>query len=83
MSTIRKTITLTDTQNDWIKAQIESGAYTNDSEVMRDLIRKAQAEHAEIEAIRAKLIEAEQSGVSDRTPEDIRQDVLKNRGLNG
>lgn len=83
MSTIRKTITLTDTQNDWIKAQIESGAYTNDSEVMRDLIRKAQAEHAEIEAIRAKLIEAEQSGVSDRTPEDIRQDVLKSRGLNG
>lgn len=79
MSTIRKTITLTDTQNDWIKAQIESGAYTNDSEVMRDLIRKAQAEHAEIEAIRAKLIEAEQSGVSDRTPEDIRQDVLKSR----
>ena len=83
MSTIRKTITLTDTQNEWIKAQIESGAYTNDSEVMRDLIRKAQAEHAEIEAIRAKLIEAEQSGVSDRTPEDIRQDVLKSRGLNG
>lgn len=83
MSTIRKTITLTDTQNDWIKAQIESGAYTNDSEVMRDLIRKAQAEHAEIEAIRAKLIEAEQSGVSERTPEDIRQDVLKSRGLNG
>jgi antitoxin ParD1/3/4 len=46
MTTVRKTITLTDTQNDWIKAQIDSGAYTNDSEVLRDLIRKAQHETA-------------------------------------
>lgn len=30
---------------------------------------------AEIKAIRARLIEAEQSGVSDLTPEEIREDV--------
>ncbi len=43
MTTVRKTITLTDTENEWIKAQIDSGAYTNDSEVLRDLIRKGTA----------------------------------------
>jgi antitoxin ParD1/3/4 len=83
MTTIRKTITLTDAQNDWIKAQIDSGAYTNDSEVVRDLIRKAQQENSEIEAVRAALIEAEKSGVSARRPEDIRAAVRKRKSLNG
>jgi antitoxin ParD1/3/4 len=83
MSTVRKTITLTDTQNDWIKAQIDSGAYMNDSEVLRDLIRKAQQESAEIEVIRAALIEGEKSGVSARSPEDIRAALKKRKFLNG
>lgn len=79
MTTVRKTITLTDTQNDWIKAQIDSGAYTNDSEVLRDLIRKAQQETSKIEAIRAALIEGEQSGLSSRGPEEIRAAVKKRK----
>jgi antitoxin ParD1/3/4 len=79
MTTVRKTITLTDTQNDWIKAQIDSGAYTNDSEVLRDLIRKAQQDTVEIEAIRAALIEGERSGLSARGPEDIRAAVKKRK----
>jgi antitoxin ParD1/3/4 len=83
MSTVRKTITLTDTQNDWIKAQIDSGAYTNDSEVLRDLIRRAQQESAEIEAIRAALIEGEKSGVSARSPEEIRAALKKRKSRNG
>ena len=41
MTTVRKTITVTNSQNDWIKAQVDSGFYTNDSEALRDLIRKA------------------------------------------
>lgn len=81
MRTVRKTITLTDSQNDWIKAQIDSGSYTNDSEVLRDLIRKAQQENAEIEAIRAALIEGERSGISKRSPEDIRAAVKKRKAL--
>jgi len=32
MGTTRKTITLTDKQDQWIKAQIAAGEYTNDSE---------------------------------------------------
>ena len=83
MTTVRKTITLTDTQNDWIKAQIDSGAYTNDSEVLRDLIRKAQQETSEIEAIRAALIEGERSGLSARGPEEIRAAVKKLKPQNG
>ena len=62
MTTVRKTITLTDKQDDWIKAQIEAGNYTNDSEYIRDLIRREQERNAEVEAIRKALIEGENSG---------------------
>ena len=62
MSTKRKTITVTDQQDNWIKAQIAAGAFTNDSEYIRDLIRRDQASQADIDAIRAALIEGEESG---------------------
>lgn len=62
MGTVRKTITLTDKQDSWIKAQIEAGHYTNDSEYIRDLIRREQERNAETEAIRAALLEGEASG---------------------
>ena len=62
MTTTRKTITVTAKQDSWIKDQVNAGLYTNDSEYIRDLIRKDQANKAEIEAIRGALIEAEQSG---------------------
>ena len=62
MAVVRKTITLTDQQDRWIKAQIEAGHYTNDSEYIRDLIRREQARTAQTEAIRAALIEGENSG---------------------
>ncbi len=42
MATVRKTIIVTDQQDAWIKDQIAKGGYTNDSEVIRELIRKAQ-----------------------------------------
>ncbi|MDD3380072.1 MAG: type II toxin-antitoxin system ParD family antitoxin [Rugosibacter sp.] len=62
MATVRKTITLTEQQNAWIAAQIAAGSYTNDSEAIRDLIRREQERGAEVESIRQALIEGEQSG---------------------
>ena len=62
MATIRKTITLTDQQDDWIKAQVEGGHYTNDSEYIRDLIRREQERDAEIKVIRSALTKGEKSG---------------------
>ena len=62
MSTTRKTITVTEQQNNWIKAQITSGDFTNDSEYIRDLIRRDQTAKLDIEAIRSALIVGEKSG---------------------
>jgi antitoxin ParD1/3/4 len=66
MGTVRKTITLTEQQDSWVKSQIEAGHYTNDSEYIRDLIRREQERSAELEAIRAALIEGEVSGEPKR-----------------
>ena len=62
MATVRKTISLTDKQVSWIKSQIKAGHYTNDSEYIRDLIRREQERSAEIDGIRAALIEGENTG---------------------
>ena len=60
--TTRKTITVTDQQDEWIKAQIEGGDFANNSEYFRDLIRRDQARNSEIDAIRGELIKGQQSG---------------------
>lgn len=62
MATVRKTISLTNQQDAWITAQVEAGRFTNDSELIRDLIRREQERMAEIDNIRAALIDGEQSG---------------------
>lgn len=66
MATVRKTITLTEQQDAWIASQIAAGHYTNDSEAIRDLIRREQTRGLEIEMIRGALVEGEQSGEPDR-----------------
>ncbi len=81
MGTVRKTITVTDQQDAWIKAQIEAGRYTNDSECIRDLIRREQERSVEIEGIRLALIEGESSG--DPRPfnaDEFKQRMLKTHG---
>ena len=81
MSTTRKTITVTDQQDSWIKAQIAAGQFTNDSEYIRDLIRRDQASKAEIETIRAALIEAEESGEPQRFDGNLfKQEMIANHG---
>lgn len=62
MTTIRKTITVTDQQDAWIASQVSAGRFTNDSELIRDLIRREQERGAELEAVRQALIEGERSG---------------------
>ena len=62
MTTVRKTITLTAQQDKWVKQQVDAGGYTNDSEYIRDLIRREQERGTEIDAIRAALVEGAQTG---------------------
>jgi antitoxin ParD1/3/4 len=84
---IKKSISVTEQQNDWIKAQISTGHYGNDSEVIRELIRerqlREQESNGEIARIRAKLIKAEKSGFTDDSAEDILADIKKEMRMDG
>ncbi|MHA1566795.1 MAG: type II toxin-antitoxin system ParD family antitoxin [Alphaproteobacteria bacterium] len=73
----RASISISPPNDEWIQSQIESEEFSSRSEVVNDLIRKARKEQAEIETIRAALIEGEKSGFSGRTPADVREAVIK------
>jgi antitoxin ParD1/3/4 len=72
MATVRKTITVTDKQNEWIKSQISSGDYTNDSEYFRDLIRRDQEK---FRALKTAIEDGLGSGVSHRTLDEVWAEV--------
>lgn len=82
MVMIKKSVTVTDAQNEWIQTQLSLGKYASDSELLRDLIRKEQARLDGIEAIRSALIVGEKSGISPRNVKQIMSDVLKARSIN-
>ena len=78
----RKTITVTKQQDVWIKSQIDSGKYGNDSEYLRELIRLDQEHKQKIAVLRSALIEGEKSGISKRGMVDILKDAKKRHSLN-
>ena len=76
---IKKSITVTDFQNDWMRSQIDQGLYASDSEILRDLIREKlqlDANNLRVQAIKAALIQGEESGFSKKTPDEIKKSVL-------
>ena len=83
MGMVKKSITVTEQQADWIQSRMESGQFASDSEVLRDLIRKEQTRDAEIEVIREALIKAEAGGFTDRSPTDIVKAVVERKIRDG
>lgn len=72
----RQSITMTEPNVNWLKAQVESKEYGSNSDVINDLIRQARRrENTETEAIRVLLREGIDSGLSALTPARVRQNV--------
>ena len=86
MPMVKKSISITDQQDSWIKSQISSGHFGNESEIIRELIRERQIREqetsAEIIAIRAALNEGEKNGMSMRTPDEIMNAVMERKRKN-
>jgi len=75
----RQSISFTLPNEEWLRAQVESQEYTSKSEVVNDLIRKAR----EIEAIRSKLVLAEQSGFTGLGRAEILEEAKAEARRNG
>jgi antitoxin ParD1/3/4 len=83
MAMLRKTITIPDAMDGWVKAQIESGRYGNDSEYFRDLIRRDQEKRQAEQDLRVLIQEGLDSGVSSSTIPDIMKRVEDRLRKNG
>jgi antitoxin ParD1/3/4 len=75
MATVRKTITFTDQQDKWIKAQITAGDFTNDSEYLRHLVRQDQSKNTKFSTLKTAITEGLESGISESTIPDIMKRV--------
>lgn len=64
----RQSITLTEQNDAWLKSHVEEiGDYSNKSEIVNDLIRRARR----AELINEKLAQAEKSGFIEQSPSDM------------
>ena len=75
----RQSISFTPPNEEWLRAQVESQEYTSKSDVVNDLIRRAR----EIEAIRARLVQAEESGFTSLGRAEILAEAKKEARRNG
>lgn len=71
METVRKSITFTDQQDNWIKLRVKNGDFTNDSEYIRDLVRKDQQQNMKLVELKNAIDEGLQSGRSSLRISDI------------
>jgi antitoxin ParD1/3/4 len=71
MSMMRKTITIPEQMEAWVKAQIAAGRYANDSEYFRDLIRRDQERRAGEKELGRLTDEGDASGISDKSVANI------------
>ena len=84
MTIVRKTITLSDNQDSWIEAQIASGNFTNDSEYIRDLVRRDQEGQGKLANLKQAITEGLNSGISDLSLDEIWQAAeQQNHSANG
>ena len=75
MGIVRRTITLTDQQDQWVRTKTAVGDFTDDSEYIRDLIRRDQEQDVRFLALKAAIQEGLDSGVSDKTVPRIMEEV--------
>lgn len=70
-------VSLSDQLRGFIKSRVESGDYHNESEYIRDLVRKDREKLSEEQQLLNLLRQSEQSGVSNNTIPDIMSSVKK------
>jgi antitoxin ParD1/3/4 len=81
------TVSLPDPMKDWIEAQIRHGDYASVSDYVRDLVRRdrdRREQELTLDELRNKLAASRDSGVSNRTVDEIfaeAREIAKGRGL--
>lgn len=64
-------VSLPETMKAWVEAQTRSGRYSNASDYVRDLVRRDQERAQKIAELQALISAGIDSGVSDKSMNDI------------
>lgn len=64
-------VSLPDAMKEWVESQTRTGRYGNASDYVRDLIRRDQERADKIAAMQRLIDEAEESGISPRSLDEI------------
>lgn len=64
-------VSLPDAMKSWVEGRAQTGRYSNASDYVRDLIRRDQERADKIAAMQRLVDDAEASGVSDKSVEQI------------
>ena len=67
----RQSISFTQPNADWLKAQLDNEEYSSKSEIVNDLIRQARKRQRQIDWISTKLEKAENEGFTNENREQI------------
>jgi antitoxin ParD1/3/4 len=71
MAIVRKTVSLLEKNNDYVKAKVASGEFATDSEVIRAALEQAEAIEAHNDGFYAEVQKGLDSGISDKTFDEI------------
>ncbi|MEN2711539.1 type II toxin-antitoxin system ParD family antitoxin [Sphingomonas sp. NPDC092331] len=72
-------VSLPDAMKQWVEGQAGTGRFSNASDYVRDLIRRDQERAGKIAAMQQLIDEAEESGASSRSVQQIFDAVLAAR----
>jgi antitoxin ParD1/3/4 len=64
-------ISVPDPMKDWVQSQVNTGAYANTSDYVRDLIRQDQENRSKLKALQNAITTGIESGVSDKSFDQI------------
>ncbi len=64
-------ISIPDKLKAWVESRVADGSYASSSDYLRDLVRQDQRERNRLDWLRAEIQAGRDSGVSDRSLQDI------------
>ena len=76
-------ISLPDSMRDWVESRIDTGLYSNNSDYVRDLIRKDQLREEKVNAMQKAITDGLESGAAGKLDmQEIKQKARAEAGLN-
>ena len=72
-------VSIPDRLKSWAEQRVAEGRYSSTSDYIRDLVRRDQEYEEKLRRVQAAIDEGRNSGMSNRTIEDIIADARKRR----